>query len=118
MTVTSPNEEIEPVHETVCDPSNAGEVTDAVVKAVAAAEETSPAELDPLYEVVDLEALAAFVAHAANSPERGNAVAQFSIGDCMVAVTDGGRVVVRESERSPAGVDSAADEQSGVADCF
>lgn len=76
----------------------------AVVETVAAACDCEPTELDPLYEVVDPDALDAVVRSSENGPVVGGATVTLEVADRSVTVHDGGAVVVRPAESGSDGV--------------
>ena len=75
----------------------------AVVETVAAACDCEPTELDPLYEVVDPDALNAVVS-SGDGPVAGGTTVTFEVADRSVTVHDGGAVVVRPAESGSDGV--------------
>jgi len=76
----------------------------AVVETVAVARDCEPTELDPLYEVVDPDALDAVVQSSGNGPVVGGTTVTLEVADRSVTVHDGGAVVVRPAESRSDGV--------------
>lgn len=68
-------------------------VSDRVIAAVAEATGVDPLELDPLYNVVDPDALNAIFSPA-NGRQGADAELRFTMEGCEVVVRDGGDVVV------------------------
>ena len=75
----------------------------AVVETVAVACDCEPMDLDPLYEVIDPDALNAVVS-SGDDPAAGGTTVTFEVADRSVAVHDGGAVVVRPAESGLDGV--------------
>ena len=76
----------------------------AVVETVAVACDCEPTELDPLYEIVDPDALDTVIQSSGNGPAAGETTVTFEVADRSVAVHDGGAVVVRPAEPGSDGV--------------
>jgi len=73
-------------------------LSDTVIDAVAAATDTDPLDLSPLYEVVDPDALDCLF-RCDDRPAAGRL--EFTIEGCDVCVHSSGRVVVRPSGSQP-----------------
>lgn len=83
-----------PTNATVERMAGADGVSIAVVEAVATAKGVDPVEIEPLYNVVDPDALdAIFRMHADGTP-RANGRLTFTMESCEVVVHSTGRVVV------------------------
>ena len=76
----------------------------AVVETVAVACDCEPTELDPLYEVVDPDALDAVVRSSGDGPVVGGTTVTFEVADRSVTIDDGGAVVVRPAGSGSNGV--------------
>ena len=70
-----------------------GNVSETVVAAVAEATGVDPLDLDPLYDVVDPDALNALFDSAGTSPP-AHLELSFTMADCAVVVRGDGEVVV------------------------
>jgi len=79
-------------------------VSTAVVETVAVACDCEPTELDPLYEVVDPDALDRVVRSSGDGPVVGGTTVTFEVTGRSVTVHDGGAVVVRPVESGSDGV--------------
>ncbi|SNZ04152.1 hypothetical protein SAMN06269185_0464 [Natronoarchaeum philippinense] len=73
------------------DESASRSLSDAVVKALADAEDADPLDLDPLYEVIDPDALDALFARTGDGDRREGRV-EFRASGYHVEVTSTGRV--------------------------
>jgi len=67
----------------------------AVVETVADARDREPTGLDPLYQVVDTDALDALVRSSGDGPVAGGTTVTFEVADTSVTVHGDGAVVVR-----------------------
>ena len=83
----------EPVSNTVRTLTGEEETSAAVVSAVADAKGVDPLELDPLYDVIDADALDAIFSPAQGTAPR-SAELRFSMAGCEVVVRGTGEVVV------------------------
>ncbi|MHC3437391.1 HalOD1 output domain-containing protein [Natrialbaceae archaeon A-gly3] len=72
-------------------------VSSAVIQAIATARETTPSEMEPLYNVIDLEALDKIVEHANAKDRNGSLSMRFLIDGLEVNVCADGEVVVCDS---------------------
>ncbi len=73
-------------------------VSTSVVEAVAAATKTMPTEIDPLYDVVDPDALDALVASLRKS---GHGTVRFEFAGWIVTLTANGAIDLRVTDRDP-----------------
>lgn len=82
------------------DPDGNGDLTTAIIYAIAEAEAVSPREVKspPLYEVVDASAIedAFFGRHVAGDPRQGNGAVEFQYTDYLVKVRSDGWIAVYE----------------------
>lgn len=81
-------------------------VSEAVVSAVAEVTGSDPLSLDPLYTVVDPDALNSLFDGDSSNRERTNRV-EFTYCDCDVVVTDDGDVRASSTGRKQARVDAS-----------
>ena len=70
----------------------------AVIETVAVARDCEPAGLEPLYEVVDPDALDTLVRSSRDGPVADGTTVTFEVADMSVTVHGGGTVVVRPFE--------------------
>lgn len=77
-------------------------VSQRVVAKVAAATDSDPLELDPLYQSIDPDALDRLFGGDADVPRETEGFVQFSVSGCEVVVRADGSVGVTESEESAA----------------
>lgn len=86
------------------DADEAGPVSQRVVAKVAAATDTDPLELDPLYRSIDPDALDRLFGSDAGVPRETEGSVQFSTSGCEVIVRADGAVEVtpQEEEESDA----------------
>ena len=70
----------------------------AVVETVAVASDREPAGIEPLYEVIDPDALDALIRSNGDEPAGDGITATFEFGGQSVTVHGGGSVVVRPVE--------------------
>lgn len=76
-----------------------GEISETVVTAVAAATGVDPLDLEPLYSVVDPDALNSMFCPSVGSPPDSLEV-QFSMAGCRVVVRGDGEVAVTPPEET------------------
>lgn len=73
-----------------------GDVSETVIAAVAEATDTDPLDLEPLYTVVDPDALNGLVRQSVGSPSSSVEI-NFSMAGCDVTVHGDGEVIVTPS---------------------
>ncbi|MFC6835572.1 HalOD1 output domain-containing protein [Halomarina ordinaria] len=78
------------------DWESADPIVDALVDALVEATDSDPAELDPLFEYVDPDALTALFAPQSGVQLPAVTAVRFAYGDYAVVVQQDGDVVVRE----------------------
>lgn len=81
---------------TTFDPEAGEQASEAVITAVAALSDTRPAELTPLYESVDPDAIDALVAHARRADTAGTHQLQFRYEGFDVDVRTDGQIQLRD----------------------
>ncbi|WP_254762995.1 HalOD1 output domain-containing protein [Natrinema marinum] len=85
-----------PVCQTQFDQSGTQRASSAVIDALAAVADTSPLEMEPLCETIELEALDRLIGHAGTA---GAGIAlEFRVDEWDLIVTGDGRVIVFDSE--------------------
>lgn len=78
----------------------APKISEAVVKALAAVNETDPLAVDPLYETIDPEALDMLFAPMLDEAHRPGGTIEFTLMDCAVEITvERGDVTVDVEDR-------------------
>lgn len=77
------------------DPAQNRQITEAVIDALAAANECDPLDLPPLYEAVDPDALELIVREPNAAPTRSCFIG-FQLGEWGVIVTGSGEIQVYE----------------------
>lgn len=86
-----------------------------VVTAVADAVDADPLELEPLYDVVDPEALDRIFDHRSSSERLGNGCVSFTMADCDVTIDGTGEIdVTPPVQRTSARVDAAPGSETDV----
>lgn len=85
----------ESTHLASFDPDDGERASEAVVTAVATLDGTSPVELDPLYDVVEPDALDALITHARRTDATGTHELRFSYEGYDVDVSSDGRIRVQ-----------------------
>lgn len=76
----------------------------AVIEMVAIAVDREPTELEPMYEVIDPEALDSIVGQNGEYPARKNTTVAFTLNDHDITVRSDGTVVVRRAGSQTASV--------------
>ena len=87
----------EPQYVTTFDPDAGERASEAIVSAVAALAGTSPVELEPLYEVVEPDALDSRVEHAQRSDDAGIHELWFTYERYDVGVRSDGQIRIHDS---------------------
>jgi hypothetical protein len=83
-------------------PSTEGKLSSRVIEALAAEEGVVPTELrDPLYDVIELEALDDLFSDRRDGSPRSEGLVEFAYRNYQVTVHSGGRVDVTESDELP-----------------
>ncbi|MDS0473593.1 HalOD1 output domain-containing protein [Natrinema sp. 1APR25-10V2] len=85
-----------PVCQTQFELTGTQRASSAVIDALAAVSDTSPLEMQPLYETIELEALDRLVGHLGTA-DSGVAL-EFRVDEWDLIVTGDGRVLVFETE--------------------
>ena len=75
-------------------------VSAAVVRGVAAVTNTSPTELEPLFETLDPDALDQLYRSTADGSGRGDSWVSFSYNDCAVTVDSTGEITIEPDEEA------------------
>lgn len=89
-----------PVIETTYEEGDASP-SGTVVEAVAEAEDVEPMELDPLYEVIDLDAVDRLFEGRPGESDAPSTVLAFDVRDWYVFVCDDGSILVCEPKDVP-----------------
>ena len=87
----------EPTFVTTFDPDTGERASEAVITAVAALAGTPPADLEPLYEAVEPDALDSLVDHARRADVGGTHELWFAYAGYDVGVRSDGRIQIYES---------------------
>lgn len=73
-------------------------VAETIVSAISAITDTDPVEMDPIHEVVDVDALEDLFGPTAGGTPRSGGIVSFSYAGCAVTVEGTDRVKVRQQE--------------------
>lgn len=92
-----------PAHQNFFDPTAPGQPSSAIVRSVSAVADRSPAEITPLYEAIELDALERLLEHAATSRCGTPVALEFRIEGWDVVVSGDGAVRVYDSTDAPEG---------------
>lgn len=91
--------ECSPAHRVYFDPTASDQPSSAIIGALTTVTDSSPLEVTPLYETIDLDALERLLDHAATSTTPGSIAFEFTVDDWDVVVTGDGQIAVYDGER-------------------
>lgn len=100
-------------------PRHESAVSERVVTAVATARGVEPADLPPLYDVIDPDALDRLFRHGSTAGCAGPDRVVFTMAGCEVVVDGSGEIdVTPEDESTPSSATTRADEQGEAETTF